>query len=153
MSVEVVRPIHRPVVRLVLACVLAMGTILLSLADTARAEDKPSPADQRIARLIEQLGDADYFVRQRAQDDLAKIGFDAFDALTEAKNHEDFEIAVRARYLIRLIRVEWTQKDDPADVKTCLEKYEFEDPETRRTKMEYLAEMKDGQGVPALCRL
>ncbi len=153
MSVEVVRPIRRPVVRPVLACVLLMGTILPGLADTALAEDKPSPANQRIARLIEQLGDADYFVRQRAQDDLAKIGFDAFDALTEAKNHDDFEIAVRARYLIRLIRVEWTQADDPADVKTCLEKYEFEDPDTRRTKMEYLAEMKDGQGVPALCRL
>ena len=41
---------------------------------------------EQIHRLIEALGDADYFVRQKAESDLGKIGFDAVEALTAASD-------------------------------------------------------------------
>ncbi len=50
----------------------------------------------RIARLIEQLGDNRYAVRQQAQEELARLGPEAFDALSEAQNNDDVEIASRA---------------------------------------------------------
>ena len=46
----------------------------------AEARTKPASA-QQIDKLIRQLGDKDYYVRQRAQDELARLGFEAFDAL------------------------------------------------------------------------
>jgi len=51
---------------------------------------------ERIAKLIRQLGDKDYYVRQRAQEELARTGFEAFDALSTATTDEDLEIASRA---------------------------------------------------------
>ncbi len=53
------------------------------------AEEKSPAADARVARLIEQLGDRDYSVRQRAQEELAKVGFAAYDALVAASEHRD----------------------------------------------------------------
>ena len=66
-----------------------------------------SELDERIAKLIKQLGDNEYVVRQRAQKELERLGFAAFDALTEAEENEDVEIATQARYLARQIRSDW----------------------------------------------
>ena len=77
------------------------------------------------------------------------MGFEAFDALSAATTHEDLEIASRAKYLLRLMRVEWTTDNDPPEVKACLHGYEFEDERSRETKMQALASLPDGQGAAA----
>jgi tetratricopeptide (TPR) repeat protein len=107
----------------------------------------------RIQKLIQQLGDHNYFVRQKAQSELTKVGFEAYDALLDATTHEDLEIAARAKYLLRLIRVEWTVDSDPPEVKRQLQEYEFKDPEDRRRRMATLAELPGKVGVLPLCRL
>lgn len=112
-----------------------------------------SPAKDQIDRLIKQLGDKNYFIRQKAQESLAKLGFDAFDALTAATTDDDLEIASRAKYLLRLMRVEWTAENDPPEVKRCLQNYELEEPQARELKMRALAALPNGLGVAALCRL
>lgn len=109
--------------------------------------------DKRIDQLIRQLGDQDYFARQRAQAELSKLGFDAFDALTAAENHEDLEIATRAKYLVRLMRVNWTAEDDPPEVKRYLEDYESLVPQQRLDRMRSLSGLAADKGIPALCRL
>jgi len=109
--------------------------------------------DQQIAKLIEQLGDKEYFVRQQAQNELAKFGFEAFDALSAAAVDEDLEIAARAKYLLRLMRVEWTAKNDPAEVKRLLADYEAQGLEDKRRRMSELAGLPKGVGLSALCRL
>jgi hypothetical protein len=108
---------------------------------------------EQIDRLVKQLGDRDYYVRQRAQEDLSRLGFGAFDALTAATTNDDLEIASRAKYLLRLMRVEWTAENDPPEVKTLLHGYEFEDERSREGKMTSLAALPDGVGANALCRL
>ena len=45
----------------------------------------PEPQSaEHIQKLVRQLGDNDYFVRQGAQDELARLGFQAFDAVNAA---------------------------------------------------------------------
>ena len=41
---------------------------------------KEAASPERTEKLIRQLGDKDFFARQKAQDELAQMGFDAFDA-------------------------------------------------------------------------
>ncbi len=112
----------------------------------------PSGAEQ-IAGLIEQLGDSDYFAREQAQEALSRLSFEAFDALSLATMHEDLEIAARARYLLRLMQVEWTREDDPSQVKSLLENYGWLKPDDRRNRIEKLARLPDAMGVEALCRI
>jgi tetratricopeptide (TPR) repeat protein len=137
---------------------LAWGALVVGAEPTKPAEPAKSTAqqpadDRRVEQLIQQLGDDDFFVRQRAQQDLAQLGIEAFDDLSEAENNPDLEIADRARYLIRMMRVEWTQPSDPAEVKQLLEDYDASDEPARLTKIIHLGELVDGEGVAALCRL
>jgi tetratricopeptide (TPR) repeat protein len=138
-----------------LAAVLAAG---------AAAAEKPSPEQPpdgaasesspgELRRLIQQLGDEDYFRREKAERQLAKLGFEAFDVLGEAAESEDLEIAARARRLLALMRVQWADKGDPPEVKPLLRDYELQNAEGRRAAMVSLAELPGAAGVPALCRL
>lgn len=113
----------------------------------------PAPTEQRIQELIKQLGHDDYAVRQRAQEELSKFGFDAYDQLSAATNDPDLEIANRARYLLRLVRVQWTSENDPPAVKTILQDYEIQSTLVRARKIIMLTRLLKGAGMPAACRL
>ncbi|MFZ5831603.1 MAG: tetratricopeptide repeat protein [Planctomycetota bacterium] len=102
---------------------------------------------------VEQLGDPEFFVRERAQAALQKLGFEAFDALSAAAHHEDLEIAKRASYLLRLIDVDLSQKDDPAEVKRLLLDYDAQGIPSKLARMRALKDLANEEGVPALCRL
>jgi tetratricopeptide (TPR) repeat protein len=106
-----------------------------------------------VNEFVQQLGDKDYYVRQRAQENLARQGFEAFDALSAAAENPDLEIASRAKYLLRLMRVEWTVESDSAEVKRYLRNYELDDAKARVAKMRTLAGLPNAEGTAALCRL
>jgi tetratricopeptide (TPR) repeat protein len=129
---------------------LAVATARLPAQEDQRQTEQ---THQRIERLIEQLGHEDYLVRERAQAELAELSFEAFDALSAATTHEDLEIAARARYLLRLMRVQWTTESDPPEVKKLLAGYELLDRKTKLSRIRSLAGVAQGQGIPALCRL
>ena len=124
---------------------------LCSVAADAAA--RPLASQERIAQLINQLGDSDYFVRERAEEELGQMGVEAFDALNDAENRDDVEIADRARYLIRLMRVQWVSDNDPTEVKRLLENYESLEEKERLGTIEQLASLPDNKGLTALCRL
>lgn len=141
-------------------CVLGAGSLALGAESKTAPAAKPEPkqrtpddVEKRIHHLIGQLGDKDYAVRERAQEELAKFGFLAFDALNAAANHEDFEIASRVRYLLRLIRSQWTTENDPAEARQLLERYELLPIDERARRISRLVRMPGGGGIPALCRL
>jgi tetratricopeptide (TPR) repeat protein/uncharacterized membrane protein len=119
---------------------------------TPTAAGEPAASPERIHRLIRQLGDKDYYVRQHAQEELAQLGVDAFDALSAATEDEDPEIAARAKYLLH-IPVEWTVKSDPPVVKRYLGTYGKRDAAERESVVRRLAVLPDDEGVDAVCRL
>ena len=134
----------------------AAGVVLTLVPAALAARDEspqPEQAQKRIERLIEQLGDDDFLIRERAQAELAELAFEAFDALSEATTHEDLEIAARARHLLRLMRVQWTTDSDPPEVKKLLAGYELLNRKDKLSKISSLARIAGGKGIPALCRL
>jgi len=135
------------------ACWFAVAAVSLAAEPPAAKPAASGPAEKRIERLIAELGDKDYNVRQRAQDELARLGFHAFDALNAASNHPDFEIASRARYLLRLIRSQWTTDQDPPQARKLLEGYELLPPEERAVRITRLVLLPDGGGIAVVCRL
>ena len=117
------------------------------------AANKTAGDDDHIAKLIRQLGDERFAVREAAQQELARLGFEAFEALTEAETDADIEVASRARYLVRLMRFEFARPDDPAEVKQALQEYESLDAAGRLDRIRRLAMQVDEPHLSALCRL
>ena len=113
----------------------------------------PEAAQQQyIAALIRQLGDDQYAVRQQAQEELGKLGAEAFDLLVAAQDNDDIEIAARARYLVHRIRVEWVQDADSPQVKELLKDYDEKSFEAREACLRQLAALHE-VGLLPLCRL
>jgi hypothetical protein len=59
---------------------------------------------ERVAVLVSQLGDDDFFVRETAGEELTRIGMPALTALEAAARHSDREIRYRSRRILGLIR-------------------------------------------------
>lgn len=128
-----------------------VALVLLAISSVLAADAKPSP--DQIEVLVRQLGDDDYFTRQRAKEALARIGIPAFDALAEAESSGDFEIASQAAYLMRLINVPWIEAHDSEAVKQRLEGYESADERRRWGAIAELLKLPDDEGLLAVCRV
>ena len=136
-----------------LLAALVVPTVLTSGPGPLAAEKQPETLPEKIDRLIQELGHEKYSVREKAQEELADLGFEAYDALTAATDHEDLEIATRARYLLRLIPAQWSIENEPEEVRRYLTYYQSQDREVRIAVLKELAHLPGGIGVPALCRL
>jgi tetratricopeptide (TPR) repeat protein len=137
---------------------LAAAAVAMVAASPAAGPAPSAPSAAAAARpdvhqLVRELGDKDYFVRERAQADLAALGFEAFDVLSDATASDDPEVAVRARYLLRQLRVEWAAHDDPPEVRQLLQDYDTKGADERQTQMHQLAVLPGQSGIAALCRL
>ena len=147
---------------------IRVGVKLLSLvfvtfgAAVAAVESSDPPSDSattqtaldaKVAQLIEQLGAPKYATREKAQSDLEQLGLAAFDALFEAQEYDNIEIALRAKYLVRSLQVGWSHEADAPEVKRILKNYGTQNEQERKSRMQRLTKLDDGQGVDALCRL
>lgn len=141
---------------------LTLGGVAVALlnlsavhATAAAGRGKPAvePADNSVAALVRQLGDEQYSVRQAAQEQLARLGAEAFDALVAAESSEDVEIASRAAYLVHLIRIDLVSDNDSPQIKELLKDYESQPEDLRRQTMFALAEIPRDGGLAPLCRL
>lgn len=134
-------------------CRFVVAAWLVTALPVVAADLPVSPQVDRVEQLIAKLGDEEFLERERAQEELLKIGPDAYDALQAAVDHEDIEIASRARYLVRLIRVDWTRESDPTAVKELLKGYDQLAPTARLARIADLAKVPSDGGVPAICRI
>jgi len=106
-----------------------------------------------IQEWIAELGADQYARRERAQAELRRLGVAAFDALIEAQHHDDIEVALRARYLVRSLPIRWSVRGDTVEVKSLLRNYVEANRTERRSRMQQLANLSDSAGLEALCRL
>lgn len=127
---------------------------MLAVTLSASAADPPAETlADRVDRLIQKLGDDEFVERERAQEELLKIGPDAYDSLQAAIEHDDIEIATRSRYLVRLIRVDWTRESDSTQVKELLRGYDQLANSDRMARITELARLPDDEGLSAVCRI
>lgn len=134
------------------AALLGLLLPACALAQSGASGEAAGDLD-KLPTLIQQLGSADYAEREAAQKAIEALGFEAFDALTEAEAGDDPEVAARARYLVRRMQVEWAAATDSAEVKRILANYAQGDDRGRRMTIEALAALPDGEGLAALARL
>lgn len=153
--------------RLRIVAALAIGVAVAALADSALAGSAASTShtassisandsgttQEHIAALIAKLGDSQYALRQEAQEQLAKMGADAFDALVAAQDSDDLEISSRARSLVHLIRIDWIEEADSPQVKDLLAGYDTKGVRDRREAILHLAELPRSEALVPLCRL
>lgn len=114
---------------------------------------KGSETERSAGQLVEQLGDANFFVRQQAQEELTRRGFEAFEALDAATHHADLEIVLRAERLLALMQERLVREDDPAEVQALLRDFSRQNRPTKLKRMARLAQLPEQKGVAALCRL
>ncbi len=144
----------RRVVIMMRRSVLAVGALWWLLGQTGWAESESARlAPPSVETLIEQLGSAEYSLRQKARAELAELGVEAFDALQAAQLDQDMEIRKQAEYLVRAIRVAWIQEDDPDAVRQILRDYHGESLEERQSRLERLSRLPDGIALEPFCRL
>ena len=124
---------------------LLLPAALLGLA--ARG-DRPA----EIERLVTELGNPDYAVRETASDRLASLGHDAADALlTAAEVSDDLELALRARWLADPGSP--LRDSDPAEVRRLLEDLAKAVGSERIRIMHQLLRLPDDAGIEPLARL
>ncbi|HEY2826785.1 MAG TPA: hypothetical protein VGJ04_04235 [Pirellulales bacterium] len=139
-----------------MAKLTSAGIDAQSTAKTDALPAVPGGAEQlpgRVTVLIQQLGDPSYLVRQSAQNELGRIGPEAFDALSAAENDTDVEISSRAKYLVQQIRAQWIHTSDSPQVRRILDKYELLDDSARLQALRQLAFLPGDLGLAPLCRL
>ena len=117
-------------------------------SDAARAAQR-----EKIAELIEQLGDENFQQRRAAELALIRIGLPAFEQLRQAMYHPNVQIDVAARYLVRSQSVTWWLDTDPLSVRQVLQDYNQQKDEDRETAMQKLANEKSPDALIALCRI
>jgi tetratricopeptide (TPR) repeat protein len=134
-----------------LMLLLCVGTVWGAPAAEPVLSPTAKEREAQVSKLIEQLGDPQFSVRDRAQRQLAQLGLEAFEALTEAKNHDDIEIATQARFLIRQIRFDWVRESDPEVLKDLLKDYEGSSAEMRSSKIKQIALFSDQPPLALYC--
>lgn len=135
------------------AAIIATTSVLAAVSFCAEQPPAKPDLDERIQRLIEDLGNNQFSVRQRAQRELARLGPAAFDALTEAESNDDVEIASQASYLVRLIRIDWIQEGDSQQAKQVLGNYDSRGEQDRTALIKELANLGGDAGIGPLCRV
>ena len=90
---------EKPQLRIVFLVFASIGCVGLARAE----ESSPAPKEVQRARLVKQLGDPSFKIRECAADQLLAQGLEAKPALLNALGHTDIEVRMRADKLIRSI--------------------------------------------------
>jgi tetratricopeptide (TPR) repeat protein len=138
-----------------LAFILSWFLIAGSAAavDSNAAVRATDASKEAVQKLIAQLGDDQYTIRRHAEEELSRLGPEAFDLLKMAEDAGDLEVAERAHYIIQRMRVEWVHPDDSPEVRRALARYGDLNQAEREKRIARLSELKDFEGLPALCRI
>jgi tetratricopeptide (TPR) repeat protein len=142
---------------IVRSCALAILVAGVSVADSVAADARSDrqALDQRIARLIADLGSTQFASREKAAAELSQMGLDAFDALHDAQESQDVEIAERAKYLLTSMKIVWSKPSDSQEVKRVLKDYSTQhmDEKDRGARISRLSRLDGTEGLEPLCRL
>ena len=138
---------------------LILGTVGLAIffVTDSRSEGAEAETTQEttavIERLVRQLGNDKYVLREQAQEELTRIGAPSLDALTSALVSNDVEVVIRARYLLTAITVDWARDTDPVKLRGLLKDYGKKKETQRRAIIDNLGQTAGDAEIAALCRI
>lgn len=140
------------------AAVLVVIVLWLAQPVSAANRDVAEPSaltrhSEHIDELINQLGDPDYHLRRRAEEELLRLGRDVFDQLQQVEDHPDLEVASRAAYILQKIDIQWSHPGDSEEVRLLLHRYANLSVDQRVERIDELAALDRLAGLPALARL
>jgi hypothetical protein len=84
----------------------SLAAAALAVVAAVTWAETPEPGEIRVARLVRDLGAADYSKRQAADDQLAKLGHQSRSQLEQALEHSDAEVRLRARRLLERLKLD-----------------------------------------------
>jgi tetratricopeptide (TPR) repeat protein len=120
-------------------------------ASSSISADDPTSAE--IGQWIAQLGSDRYVDRQRAQQELIRIGIRAFDLIQAAGSHADPEISSAAQYLVGQLEIPWATTDDSPEIRQFMHRFHEFSTENRLRRVEALANVSNSDAINALCRV
>ncbi len=141
------------------ASLLALGSAACCVArddvagENVESIEDPDQLAAAIQKHIKNLGHPSYAVRSRAKLELERMGLIALDAIREAEDSSDTEIASSARYLMSNLEVQWSKESDPIQVQQILSEYGAQRDSERKSRMDQLAGLPDQLGLVPLARL
>ncbi len=116
-------------------------------------EGSDTQLNERVDKLILELGSPSYAQRSRAKKELESLGLAAFDALYEAQMHPNTEISFSAKFLLGNLKVQWATESDAPRVRDLLSLYGEGDAEDRKTRLQFLGELPLKEAFAPLLRL
>ena len=122
-----------------------------TLVSADRPSPLTSPLEEEIQKAIRQLGDENFYVRERATTFLWNSGRAAEPAVREALHSNDPEVVRRARSV--LDKFKWgLYPDTPKEIAELVGRYQAGDPQARRTAVQQLLD-RGGPGYLVIARL
>ena len=122
-------------------CIIAIFFSSNAVASDPSVGVKSAPLG--VPQLIKQLGHPRYVLREQAQTELMRIGPPALDALSGALLSDDIEIAMRARYLLTAIKIDWVQDQDPKHIRAAMKNYDQKSDAERKEIIDELSKQAD----------
>ena len=135
----------------IICCVIVFFFTNYTVASDPGVVIKSAPLG--VSQLIKQLGHPRYVLREQAQTKLMKIGPPALDALSGALLSDDIEIAMRARYLLTAIKIDWVQDQDPKHIRAAMKDYDQKSDAQRKEIIDELSKQTDDPERAALARI
>ena len=107
-----------------------------SLSQENRTKPTGSAQREKIKELIDQLGHEDFSQREVARTKLLTIGVTAFDALYDARRHQDAEVRATIRWLLQNIQIQWNEDELPESLTATVRDYSNVNREQRALRLE-----------------
>ena len=131
----------------------AIVLLIVSLAVVPTSVAQPTVKHEHIENYIEQLGAAQFRLREQAERELAEIGLLAFEDLYARRDDEDIEIRLRVRRLIERMRDQFLRDDiDPA-LQRYVDGYSSKSVEAREATISLVSRLLPQQGLSELARI
>ncbi|MDA7950766.1 MAG: hypothetical protein MPJ24_04685 [Pirellulaceae bacterium] len=132
----------------------------ISLKNLGEIDDKSKQLKEaqekerkRLEKLIQDLGHKQFVVREAAESELHRAGILAFDLLQQSKHHENVEIALRSRYLLKNMTVQWIKPYDPVFLKELLSNCKEQSVDNRLARLDRIRETSPEIAIEAFCRV
>ncbi|MDR0870033.1 MAG: hypothetical protein LBN39_04495 [Planctomycetaceae bacterium] len=131
--------------------VLCFSAVLLFGQETVE------PRNAGTAQWIKKLGDDSYFVRERAEEHLFRIGIGALPALRAASSGKDPEIAYRAEKIISRFNAQFTLRETKG-LQIWIQEYAQAETITKKAGVIWIlahpsGDAPNGEGLPTLLRI